>query len=107
MSERIAQTQSTITAPGKSQATVPRRTVSIRDASPNAPRRTRVRFNVSIYDEPASWILEWRRRGIVSSARDVLLQSLQSLRKQILETDTASMQVDRFGSRKDEVQDDE
>ena len=66
-----------------------------------------MRFNLSIYDESASLVLEWRRRGIVSSGRDVLLQSLRTLHKQILETDIASMQLDRFRSRKDEVADDE
>jgi hypothetical protein len=102
MAEKISQTRSTRNALGKNQAAG-----SIRDASPRALHRTQMRFNLTIYDEPASLVLEWRRRGIVCSARDVLLQSLRALHKQILETDMASIQLDRIRSRKDEAPDDE
>ena len=40
------------------------------------PAGPAVRFNFTIYGEPAQWILSWHKRGLISNARDLLLHGV-------------------------------
>ncbi len=71
----------------------------LKSSSPKEGRKLKfahVRFNVDLYGEPASWVIEWRARGLVSSKRDVLLQSLRTLREKFLDMELTENQLERF-----------
>ncbi|MEM3646330.1 MAG: hypothetical protein QXM87_08305 [Candidatus Bathyarchaeia archaeon] len=60
----------------------------------------KVRFNVTISGEPARWVREWKRRRIFATNRDLLLRALMALRKEMLEMDLKSAELEK--SRREE-----
>lgn len=53
----------------------------------------RLRLNLVIVGEPVGWVAKWRMRGLVGSARDLVLQALRALYDKTLETDLKALQV--------------
>jgi len=49
--------------------------------------KVKVRINCEITGESARFLLELKRRGLASSNREVVVQALRSLRKEVLERD--------------------
>lgn len=46
-----------------------------------------IRINMKVEGEPAEWLEEWKRRGLVTSYTDAVVQSLRSLKEKITEQD--------------------
>lgn len=55
--------------------------------------RPRVRINTVIVGEPARWLIEWKRRGIVTSYTDAVIQAFRALHEKITEQDLKVMQL--------------
>ena len=53
-----------------------------------------VRFNTIISGEPAAWLEDWKRRGLVRSNSDAIRVAFRALHDQILETDLKSQRVE-------------
>jgi len=49
--------------------------------------KVKVRINCEIEGEPAQFLLDLKRRGLVTSNRDAVVQGLTSLYKNVLERD--------------------
>jgi len=49
--------------------------------------QVKVRINTVITGELATWLLEWKRRGIVTSNTDAIIQAFRALHQQILKQD--------------------
>jgi len=45
----------------------------------------KVRINIVIVGEPAKWLEDWKRRGLVTSYRDAVIQGLRALNEKITE----------------------
>lgn len=62
----------------------------MRKAEKNEPR---VRINLVLKGEPAEWLIKWRRRGLVSSYADAVIQALRALHEKIVEQDLKALQI--------------
>jgi Arc/MetJ-type ribon-helix-helix transcriptional regulator len=62
-------------------------------ANQNEPK---VRINVVITGEPALWIIEWKRRGLVTSNSDAVIQALRALYEKISEIDLRTVQLRNY-----------
>jgi hypothetical protein len=47
----------------------------------------KVRLNTIISGEPAEWLMEWKRRGLVLSNTEAVILAFRALHKQIVEDD--------------------
>jgi len=56
----------------------------------------RVRINTVIVGEPAKWLLEWKRRGLVTSNADAVIQALRVLHEKITELDLKVVRLRNF-----------
>jgi hypothetical protein len=63
---------------------------------------SRFRLNLTIYGEPAEWVVGWRERGLISTARDLVVQSLQALHDKTVERDLKSAQLKSIRDDQDE-----
>lgn len=62
-----------------------------RDASKKSSPR--FRLNLTIYGEPAEWVGAWRERGLIASARDLVIQSLRALHDKTVQEDLKCAQL--------------
>jgi hypothetical protein len=46
-----------------------------------------LRINITLTGDPARWYREWRRRGLVRSAREAVVQAFVALQERVLELD--------------------
>jgi len=46
-----------------------------------------IRINMLVEGEPAEWLEEWKRRGLVTSYTDAVIQSLRVFNETIIEQD--------------------
>lgn len=53
----------------------------------------RVRINTVVTGEPARWLLEWKRRGIVKSYTDAVIQALCAFNQKVTEQDLKQVQL--------------
>jgi len=53
----------------------------------------RVRINTVVTGEPAKWLFEWKRRGIISSYTDGVIQSLRAFNQKVTEEDLKQVQL--------------
>ena len=53
----------------------------------------RVRINTILIGEPAKWLIEWRRRGLITSYTDAITQALRVLHERILEHDLKTVKA--------------
>ena len=56
----------------------------------NGPR---IRINTVVIGEPAKWLNEWKRRGLVTSYTDAIIQALRTFNERIIEQDLKSSQL--------------
>jgi Arc/MetJ-type ribon-helix-helix transcriptional regulator len=61
--------------------------------SPKNTNNQRVRINTVVMGEPAAWLNEWKRRGLVTSYTDAIVQALRALNEKITEQDLKSAQL--------------
>jgi len=64
--------------------------------------RTRIRINTVISGEPALWLKEWKRRGLITSYTDAVIQALRVLKEKVTEQDLKSAQLGNVGRDKEE-----
>jgi len=53
----------------------------------------RVRINMTLEGEPALWLNEWKRRGLVTSYTDAVIQALRALNEKLIEQDLKFAQL--------------
>jgi len=54
---------------------------------------SRVRINMVVEGEPAAWLNEWKKRGLVTSYTDAVVQALRTLKEKVTEQDLKSAQL--------------
>jgi hypothetical protein len=52
--------------------------------------------------EPATWIIEWKRRGLVTSNSDAVIQALRVLYEKISEIDLRTVQLRNYRRSEEE-----
>jgi len=52
-----------------------------------------VRINTTVTGEPAEWLEEWKRRGLVTSYTDAVIQALRAFKEKVTEQDLKSAQL--------------
>lgn len=60
-----------------------------------------IRINMKVEGEPAAWLEEWKRRGLVTSYTDAVVQSLRTFNERIIEQDLKSEQLNNIKDRED------
>jgi hypothetical protein len=53
----------------------------------------KVRINTVITGEPAKWLTEWKRRGLITSYTDGVIQALKAYNEKITEQDLKIIQL--------------
>jgi hypothetical protein len=53
----------------------------------------KVRINTVVIGEPAKWLNEWKRRGLVTSYTDAIIQALRTFNEKLTEQDLKSAQL--------------
>ena len=53
----------------------------------------RIRINTVVIGEPAKWLDEWKRRGLVTTYTDAIIQALRTFNEKITEQDLKSAQL--------------
>jgi hypothetical protein len=56
----------------------------------NGPK---IRINTVVIGEPAKWLNEWKRRGLVTSYTDAIIQALRTFNEKVIEQDLKSAQL--------------
>ena len=56
----------------------------------------KVRINTIVTGEPAKWLMEWKRRGLVTSYSDAILQALRLFNEKITEQDLKIAQLSKI-----------
>jgi len=57
------------------------------------PNGKKIRINTVVIGEPAKWLNEWKRRGIVTSYTDAIIQALRVFNERLTEQDLKSAQL--------------
>jgi len=55
--------------------------------------KSRVRINMMVEGEPAEWLDAWKRRGLVTSYTDAVIQSLRAFNEKVTEQDLKEAQL--------------
>ena len=63
----------------------------------------KIRINTIVTGEPAKWLNEWKRRGLVTSYTDAIIQALRTFNERITEQDLKSAQLGNI-KQTDELQ---
>jgi len=58
-----------------------------------AKEKARIRINMIVEGEPAKWLIDWRRRGLVTSYTDGVIQAIRALNDKVTEQDLKSAQL--------------
>lgn len=53
----------------------------------------KIRINTVVIGEPAVWLNEWKRRGLVTSYTDAIIQALRVFNEKLTEQDLKSAQL--------------
>jgi hypothetical protein len=56
-------------------------------------KECKVRINTVITGEPAKWLTEWKRRGLITSYTDGVIQALKALNEKMTEQDLRLIQL--------------
>jgi hypothetical protein len=65
-------------------------------------QRPKVRINIVVTGEPATWIIEWKKRGLVTSNSDAVIQALRVLYEKISEIDLRTVQLRNYRRSEEE-----
>jgi hypothetical protein len=57
---------------------------------------SQIRINTVVTGEPAAWLNEWKRRGLVTSYTDAIIQALRVFNEKLTEQDLKSAQLDNI-----------
>jgi len=58
--------------------------------------KAKVRINMTVEGEPAEWLNEWKKRGLVTSYTDAVVQALRTFNEKITEQDLKSVQLNNM-----------
>lgn len=58
-----------------------------------SPQQPSVRLNLTLRGLPAEWLLDWKRRGIVRSNVDAVIQSFRAFQETVAELDLKAARV--------------
>lgn len=58
-----------------------------RDDNATDCNKAEIRLNTVIHGEPAEWLLEWKKRGLVLSNTDAVVRAFEALQRQIVDDD--------------------
>lgn len=58
-----------------------RRQISIEDT------QSRIRINFIVTGDPAKWLAAWKRRGLITSYTDAVIQALRTFNEKVTEQD--------------------
>jgi len=58
-----------------------------------ASKKSHIRINMTVEGEPASWLEEWKRRGLITSYTDAVIQALRAFKEKITEQDLKIVQL--------------
>lgn len=53
----------------------------------------KIRINTVVIGEPAKWLNEWKRRGLVTTYTDAIIQALRVFNEKVTEQDLKSAQL--------------
>lgn len=53
----------------------------------------KVRINTTVKGEPAKWLKAWKKRGIVTSYTDAVVQALRAFHREITENELKSVRL--------------
>jgi hypothetical protein len=59
----------------------------------NGPK---IRINTVVIGEPAKWLNEWKRRGLVTTYTDAIIQALRAFNERVTEQDLKSTQLENI-----------
>jgi hypothetical protein len=57
------------------------------------PDGQKIRINTVVLGEPAKWLNDWKRRGLVTSYTDAIIQALRVFNERLTEQDLKSAQL--------------
>jgi len=49
--------------------------------------KLRIRINMVVEGEPAEWLESWKRRGLITSYTDAVIQALRAYNEKIIDND--------------------
>jgi hypothetical protein len=55
--------------------------------------KKQIRINMTVEGEPAAWLNDWKRRGLVTSYTDAVIQALRTLNERVTEQDLKSAKL--------------
>lgn len=64
-------------------------------------KKTHIRINMMVEGEPAAWLNEWKRRGLITSYTDAVVQALRALNEKVTEQDLKSVQLGNMRSEEE------
>jgi len=62
----------------------------------------KVRVNTVITGEPAKWLNEWKRRGLITSYTDAVIQALRVFNEKLTAHDLKAVQLKNMRSSEEE-----
>jgi hypothetical protein len=68
------------------------------------PEELKIRINTVITGEPAMWLNEWKKRGLVTSYTDAVIQALRALNEKIIEQDLRIIQLKNMKNIREEFE---
>jgi hypothetical protein len=63
--------------------------------------KCKVRVNAVITGEPAEWLIKWKRRGLITSYTDGIIQALKALNEKMTEQDLKLIQLKNLRNEED------
>jgi hypothetical protein len=60
-----------------------------------------IRINMKVEGEPAEWLAEWKRRGLITSYTDAVIQALRAYNEKITELDLRMTQLHNIRNEAD------
>jgi len=66
------------------------------------PNDSRIRINTVVIGEPAKWLNEWKRRGLVTSYTDAVIQALRTFNERVIEQDLKLTQLENIRRAEDQ-----
>lgn len=65
----------------------------MRQKENSATKKPHIRINMLVEGEPAEWLNEWKKRGLVTSYTDAVVQALRAYNERIVEQDLKLTQL--------------
>jgi len=76
--------------------------LDLKAAFEKAKEKARIRINMTVEGEPAKWLGEWKRRGLITSYTDAVIQALRAMKEKVTEQDLKSAQLGNIRGAEEE-----